>query len=349
MFNPQIRTKSLAIVCRSLSTMLSSAIPIKKAFGLARDKTSDSRCRQALAGVTTAIRKGDDVSTGMREQGQAFPDLMIEMVTVAEETGALPEILEGLADHYDNLIQLRRNFISSIIWPVFQFVAAVLVIALMIYILGWIAESSGSKSIDFLGFGLSGTKGAILWLSMVFGSVFSVFVFYKIVAGGLRGKSVLDIFLLNIPVVGNCMRSFAIARFSWAFHLTQQTGMPIDRSLRSSLNATNNGAFQGASSQICRRGNEGSTLTEALSASGLFPNDFIAMVDIAEQSGTVPEALDRLSPQFADQARRSLSALTTALGWAIWACVAVFIIFLIFRVALSYVGMINGATKEALG
>ena len=51
---------------------------------------------------------------------------------------------------------------------------------------------------------------------------------------------------LGVPVLGHCMRSFAIARFSWAFHLTQDSGMPIDDSLEASLKATSNGAFHPA-------------------------------------------------------------------------------------------------------
>ncbi|MCH8829087.1 MAG: type II secretion system F family protein [Planctomycetes bacterium] len=218
----------------------------------------------------------------------------------------------------------------------------------MIFILGWIGKTrAGGQVTDVLGFGLTGTSGAVIWLSMVFGSLLLLFVIYQIVAKGFRGKRFLDAFFLGIPIVGKCLRSFAIARFSWAFHLTQQTGMPIDQSLHASLRATNNGAFQDAAGLISRKVHAGSTLSEALAASGLFPLDFLSMVEVAETSGTVPEALHRLSPQFEEEARRSLSAMTTALGWLIWGIVAAFIIFLIFRIVLSYVDMITKASKEA--
>ena len=89
----------------------------------------------------------------------------------------------------------------------------------------------------------------------------------------------------------------------------------------------------------------GESLSGTLATSGLFPADFVHMVDVAETSGTVPEALNRLSLQFEDQARRSLTTLTAVLAWAIWAVVATFIIFFIFRIALKYIGMINDAAS----
>jgi type IV pilus assembly protein PilC len=68
-------------------------------------------------------------------------------------------------------------------------------------------------------------------------------------------------------------------------------------------------------------------------------------VQVGETSGTVPETLERLSPQFEEQARRSLKALAVALGWLVWVAVAVFIIFIIFSVVLKYIGMINAAAS----
>jgi len=338
--------KSLAQVCHSLSTMLSSGVPIHKAFEVAADKTVDLRCRGAMRQVAEAVRNGKEVAEAMHLQGERFPDLMVEMVRMAEQTGTLPEILKGLADHYDNLLGLRRDFIASITFPGIQFVLAVLVIALLIYILGWIAESRGGEPLDVLGFGLLGASGAFLWLAMVGGTLLALFVGYQLIARSLIGKRVLDGLLLRIPVVGKCLRSFAIARFSWAFYLTQQTGMPIDDSLRASVRATNNGAFINAGAAMCRLVNDGEDLAAAMRAVNVFPADYLSMVEVAETSGTVPEALHRLSPQFEEDARRSLAALATFLGFAVWAIVAMFIIFLIFRIALWYIGMLNEAVRQ---
>lgn len=325
--------------------MLDAGVPIERTFRVTADKTNDARCAAAMRGIADAVADGNEVADAMRELDGRFPDLVVEMVAVAEQTGTLPEILKGLAEHYENNLRLRRDFLASITWPCIQFVLAVLVIALLIFILGWIADSRGGKPIDVLGFGLFGAKGAIIWLAMVTGTIVSLAAAYLLIVKNVSGKRRLDGFLLGVPVVGHCMRSFAIARFSWAFYLTQQSGMSIDKSLQSSLRATNNGAFIAAGRVICQRVNDGDDLATALRAAKLFPIDFLSMVEVAEQAGTVPEALHRLSPQFADDARRALAALTTFLGWLVWGIVAAFIIFFIFRIALWYVGMINDAVR----
>ena len=337
--------KTLAQVCRSLSTLLESGIEVRQVFKLASNKTGNGRCREALAGIAKQIDSGDEVSTAMRAQGGAFPDLVTDMVEMSEQTGALPEVLTHLAKHYENNLQLRRQFVSSIAWPMFQLVAAVLIIALLIVVIGMIGGDDKGPNLKSLLFGLSGPGGAVIWLTCTFGGAFMLWIGYEVSIRLFAAKQILDPIWLRVPVLGTCLRSFAIARFSWAYYLTQQTGMTVDRSLMASLKATNNGAFQNAAPELIGRVRAGEEFSTSLAASGLFPEDFLHMVSVAETSGTVPETLFRLSPQFEDQARRSLKALTTTLSGLTWLMVATFIVFFIFRFFLWYVGMINDAVK----
>jgi type IV pilus assembly protein PilC len=339
-FNSRASLKSLMTVCQSLSTMLDSGVDVKKAFELAGRKIPDLRMRKVMQSLELDVREGSEIATAMEQYADYLPRLLIDMVAVGETTGALPEVLRSLAAHYESRLRLRRDFIRAIAWPAFQFFAAVFVIALLIYIMGWIAETRGG-GIDVLGFGLIGARGALVWLGSVFGTLLVVYVVYQILNRSLGGKQLFDESILKIPVVGTCARAFAIARFSWGFSLTQGAGMPIKPSLEASLRATSNGAFIAATPAVWNAVREGEFLADALAATRLFPEDYIHMVQVAEDSGTVPEALARMSPQFEDQARRSLSMLASTLGWGVWAVVAMFIIFFIFRLAGVYVGAIE--------
>lgn len=344
-FGRRIRIEDLALVCRSLSVLLSSGVGIKKALKTSAKKTGNERCQKAMRGVYDAVSRGDDMTAGMKEQAGVFPPLMIDMVRVGEETGALSEVLKSLAGHYENLIRMRKNFLQQIAWPAFQLIMAILIIAVLILVLGEIAKSTGSEPLQVLPGGLSGVSGSLTWLAGNFGIFFGLFLLYRWTRHSLAGQQALDPLLLKIPMLGTCLRSFAIARFSWAYALTQQSGMAIEPSLKSSFKATSNGAFIAAQPKVWAMLSEGESLGHSLAATGLFPEEYIQMVHAAEASGTVPEMLDHLSPQFEEDARRGLKTLTTGFAWAIWAMVAMFIIFLIFNVASVYIGMLNDAAK----
>jgi type IV pilus assembly protein PilC len=333
----QLSWNTLAIFSRSLSTMLHSGVNIVKSFQVAGAQSLNPKLQQASKAIVTDIRKGKQVADAMREQG-AFPDLMIDLVDVGEQTGSLPEVLLSLAEHYDNLVRLRKTFLGAIAWPVFQLLASIFIIAGLIFLLGILGSSKPGESVDILGLGLIGSKGAIIWLTGCFGTMFALFIGYQMLTKGLKGQTMVHSLLLQIPVVGGCLRSFAIARFSWAFALTQESGMSIEPSIEASLKATGNGAF--IASIVA-----GEDFATTLQLTGLYPRESLEMVRVGETTGTVPEALQRISPQLEEQARRSLSALTLALAWLVWAMVAALIIFIILRVFMGYVALLNDLSK----
>jgi type IV pilus assembly protein PilC len=342
----QLSWNTLAIFNRSLSTMLHSGVNIVKSFQVAGSQSRDLTLQRVSKAIVTDIRKGKQVADAMREQGNAFPELMTDLVDVGEQTGSLPEVLLSLADHYDNLVRLRKTFIGMIALPIFQLLGAIFIIAGLIFLLGVIGQSNGGQKIDVLGLGLVGTQGAIIWLVVSFGSIFGLFVGYQMLTKGLKGQAAVHSLLLQIPVVGDCLRSFAIARFSWAFALTQQSGMSIAPSLEASLKATGNGAFVTSTPMTLSMVMGGEDLTTTLEATGLYPRDYLELVRVGESTGTVPETLQRLSPQLEEKARRSLSAMAMIFAWLIWAMVAGLIIFLIFRIAMWYVGQIYDAIPK---
>ena len=342
MLRSQIRKTALAIACRNLATMLYSGVPVVRALEVAGRKVRDERCRTAFADLSQQVRQGEEISDAMASQGRNFPSLVIDMVRLSEHSGALPEVLEHLADHFDNSVALRRQFVSQITWPVIQFVIATGVVSLVILVLGMLP---GGEAVSEITFGLRGPGGAITFLAIVYGTLVLLTGGYVFASQVVAARQIVDRLALALPVVGNCQRNFAIARFSWAFFLTQQTGMSIRQSLQATFQATGNGAFQAKCESVCQSIEMGDSLTVALADTGLFPEDFIEMVHVGETSGTVPEQLQRLSPRFREQAERSMRVLCNAIAWAVWGVVATFIVFFVFRFFMWYVDQINNALE----
>ncbi len=136
--------KELSIVCRSLGTTLHAGVPILKALNLAINKASQPRLRQAMTNVADEVKEGNQLSDAMTAQ-HLFPDLMVDMVRVAEQTGMLAEVFKSLAEHYENNLRLKKDFYGQIAWPVIQFFAAILIVAFLIFILGsWPRGPTGS-------------------------------------------------------------------------------------------------------------------------------------------------------------------------------------------------------------
>ena len=90
----------------------------------------------------------------------------------------------------------------------------------------------------------------------------------------------------------------------------------------------------------------GEPLSKCFAATKAFPQPFIDHLDVAEQTGTIVESMDRLSKRYDEEAEHAVAMLTRVAAFLVWAAIATLIIVLIFRVFGMYTGMINDALKD---
>lgn len=341
----QISSQALAAFSRSMARMLEAGVDVRKSLQTSSRQSSDSRLAASAERLQRAIANGSSLAESLEKDDDLYPPLFRDLVNVGELTGTAPDVFASLARYYEARVQQVREFRAAIAWPMIQLVAAIGIVGLLIFILGLMPAQPNGKPFDVLGLGLYGTGGAITWFIGWCVATAAVVVVWKFAANNTSGQMMLHPVLLRVPVIGKCMQSFAISRFSWCFALTQQAGMSIRPSLECSLKATANGAFITAEPLIWQELKEGESFTDALRISQLFPLEYLQVVDTAEQTGTIPEQLDRLSHLFDDEARRAMNRLTLFFSGAIWLGVVILIIFFIFRIAMIYVGTMNDALK----
>lgn len=293
--------------------------------------------RPVAARLCEKLEKGDSFTDALKAEKAFFPPLFLKLVTVGEHTGYLPEALGELENYYLLQQKLWRQFLSQIAWPAFEFVAAVFVIAVLLLILGWIADmNENKKPIDPIGLGL-GPAGAIRWLALVTGFLAVVGGSYLFASRTLEGRAKVDGFLLRIPVIGPTLMALALSRFCLALRLTMETGMPIANALRLSLQATGNAAFETTAKGVKKTLMAGRELAVALAGTHLFPRTFIDVLAVAEEGGRIPEVMRHQADQYAEELRRRMTRLTGVASVGVWLAVAILIIYLIFRIYLTMI------------
>ena len=158
----RISTGSLIKLCHRVGTAVRSGIDARRVWEMEERHASGS-LKSALGVVKSRVSEGGMIAEAMHSQNGYFPPMFVQMVDVGEQTGKLDEVLLRLAEHYEHQTSMKRIFWFGIAWPLLQLVAAILVIGLVIYITGIIADTRGGEALDLLGWGLTGTSGAIIW------------------------------------------------------------------------------------------------------------------------------------------------------------------------------------------
>lgn len=117
---------NIARITRTFGTLLSSGVPILQSITITKDITSNTYYSDALSRVHDAVRDGESLAAPM-ERESVFPNMVTSMVDVGEETGELSEMLNRIADNYDEDVDNAVAGITSIIEPVMIVFLAVVV------------------------------------------------------------------------------------------------------------------------------------------------------------------------------------------------------------------------------
>lgn len=339
MFSRRVPLVELVEFCRVLRHNLSAGLSLVQV--LRQQAARGPRAVRPLAGrLSEQLQMGSGLADALDAETDAFPPLFLAMVRVGEETGNLPEVLHELERYFQLELQLRRQFRTQLIPTAVQFGFAVLILAGLIFILGLIAPPGRPPLFTF--FGLGGAAGALAFLALVVGLLIGGWLLVTLLGRLMRQRASVDRLLLRVPVLGPCLRALAQSRFTLALQLTLDSGLPIVKGLRLSLQASGNAAYADRAAVVTAALKRGETLYQALTASGLFSDEFLSVIDSAEAGGRVPEMMRHQAEQYQEEASRRLTTLTRAATGLVWLAYAGFMIWAIFRVAGIYFGALSG-------
>ncbi|MBO7655540.1 MAG: type II secretion system F family protein, partial [Kiritimatiellae bacterium] len=111
---------------RTLGTLLASGVPVLQALQIVRDTTGNAVISRAIQNVHDAVKEGESMTNPLAAS-KVFPPMVISMVEVGEETGALPDMLLRIANTYDDEVDNAVAGLTSVIEPLMIIVLAVVV------------------------------------------------------------------------------------------------------------------------------------------------------------------------------------------------------------------------------
>ncbi|MEO0531201.1 MAG: type II secretion system F family protein [Planctomycetota bacterium] len=335
--------KKLAGLCERVALSLDSGIDVRRAW---RSEATRNRGRlaQACDDVAQAIERGAGLDEAVADAGPVFPLLFVELVRVGEQTGTTPAIFSRLAKHYQTRVSRVREFRAAITWPLLQLGIALLVVGLMIAIGGVLNDGQG-RPIDFLGLGLVGTRGLLIYVNGLVGIALVVGLAWAALRRRPDWGAKLRGIASQLPVIGSAVRSIALARIAWALQLTMNVEMDLRRVGPIVLNASDNERFAGHGPAVAKTVGAGEPFSSAFARTGVFPQPFIDTLEVAEETGQIVETMDRLSKRYEEEAEHAIAVLSLVAAFLIWAMIALLIIGLIFRVFGFYTGVLDDALE----
>src|ERR1051326_6226700 len=148
---PVVSKVAISRFTRTLGTLISSGVPILQALTIVKETAGNVVVSNAVNSVHESVKEGETITAPLEASG-IFPPMVISMVDVGEQTGALPEMLLKIADNYDDEVDNAVAAMTSLLEPIMIVCLAVIVGSIVIAmflplidLMNRVGESGGGK------------------------------------------------------------------------------------------------------------------------------------------------------------------------------------------------------------
>ena len=343
-FRRRISSRDLGVMYGQLSDLLASGVPLLRSLKSLVKSTVNKRLAVVLREIHNEVADGQSLHESMAGHQDIFPTLHTVMVQAGERASFLDDVLESLSVFLERLDELQGKVLGALVYPSMLVLlgGSVMIGALVFFVPKFEPMLAGidkpmPTEIVFL---LSEIVRRY-WLIIAAG-IGGLIAFFWSVLQSQAGKQAMERWRLKIPVAGNALRMVAITRFCRILGTMLANGVPILQALAISRDATGSALLAKNIDEAIENVRAGEPLTEPLKAGGMFPEQVIAMISVAEESNQmqkvllqIADSVERRTNQQVDQAVRLIEPAILCLVAAGIGFLALGLLLPIFTMASS--------------
>ena len=313
-----INRKDLTIVTRQLAILLSAGLPLIRSLRTLEKQAKNPAVRGVLSKTSDIVEGGATFAEALSQSPKSFDKLYLNMVRAGEASGAMEIILDRLAGFMEKAARIAGKVKSAMIYPiVILSISLLAVVGLMIFIVpnfrkifkDLLGDKEPLPAITEFLIVVSDTL-INNWYFYIIGVV-AIIIFFKVLAMFPAGKFGLDWCKYNMPLFGPIISKTAIARFSRTLGTLMSSGVPVLNALAIVKETSGNEVVAKAVTQVYGAVKEGEGIAVPLNRTGVFPPMVISMVEVGEETGKLPEMLDKIANTYEEEVDNSVSALTS--------------------------------------
>lgn len=310
-------TTGLAVWTRQLAGLVGSGLPLERALTALSDEAEDPRQRELVAHLRSEVNAGSPFARALGSAEREFDDVYRGVVAAGEQSGALGQVLERLADDLEERQALKAKLIGATLYPaIVSVIALVIVIFLVTYVVPQVASvfTSSKRALPALTIAMLATSSFLrsygwLLLLAIGAGVGTLLLMLR----NPLFRERFDASWLNLPLIGRLARGYNAARFAGTLAMLAGAGVPILKALQAAAETLSNQAMRSDALDALVRVREGAPLAAALAGKKRFPGLLAMFARLGEQTGQLPEMLDRAAKQLATEVQRRALQMATIL------------------------------------
>ena len=335
----------ISVFCRQMSLLLSAGIGPMESVDIMLQDTHNQAGRQILEDIIGILVSGEKFHIALQMSG-VFPDYVVHMVTIGEESGALDVVMDSLADYYDREEDIKESIQSAVSYPMIMIVLMLVVIIVLIVkvlpifsqVFAQLGTGMNVFSQTLLDFGqaLNRYSFILIGILVLVGVLF--FYFSRTDSGRARFMRMTR----GFGPIRRIYEELATERFASGMVLMLTSGMDTFESLNLVKNLVE-------SPSMCKRIDEcqahildeGDSFPEAIEKSGIFNQFYSRMISIGFRSGAMDSVMRQIAAKYAETTQRRIYSFISVLEPTLVIILSLIVGLILMSVILPLMGIMS--------
>ena len=345
-------SEDISIFTRQMSTLVHAGLPLLRSLEvMIKQQEKKPKFKKILEEISEKVSSGGNLSDGLAMYPKVFDNLYVNMVKAGEAGGVLELVLDRLAQFQEKSIRTIKKVKSAMIYPsVIMFVAVGIVTLLMMVV---VPQFQTIFEQMLRGAPLPGPTQIVINISELFsgqpilvlggmgGTVAGLLLFKKTKIGA----KVFDWLGLNVPAVKDVVGKSNISRITRTFGTLLSSGVPILQALQITRDTLSNGFFIRAMGNVHDSVRDGEAMAVQMEREPVFPSMVTSMVEIGEETGELPNMLNRIADNYDEDVDNAVAGMTSLIEPVMIVFLAVAVGFIVIALFLPIVAIIETIGK----
>ncbi|MET0209135.1 MAG: type II secretion system F family protein [Burkholderiaceae bacterium] len=344
--NRRVSREELITFCFHLSQLLKAGVNIIEALTDLRDSMENPGFKQVVASLLEDIEGGQKLSEAMASHPYVFDGVFVSLVSAGERSGQLTEVLDELTENIKWQDEMSSQAKKALVYPLIVLVVVIGVLfVLMTVLVPQLASAFKTlvpklpRETEFL---VALSAFFVKWWYLMLGvPAIAGTAIYAFSRTDERMRRILDELSLKLPLLGAIRTKIILARFSTFFAMLYRSGISVLECISICEKIMGNRVMEEGLQRVGRSISEGQGISQAFTATKLFPPLVLRMLRVGESTGGLDAALLTVSYFYNRQVRESIGRMQQLLGPATTVFLGILIAGILYTIFLPIYDVIG--------
>ena len=340
----KLNNYEIASFCRQMALLMKAGITPSDGIDILMEEQNDPAARKILSSISQVLTSGEKFHVALNMSG-VFPDYVIHMVTIGEESGNIDVVMDSLADYYEREDSIQANIKNAVSYPLIMvFMMLIVILVLVIKVLPIFEQVFAQLGTNMSGFSQSLLNaGNILnKYSIVFVGILVLlallFFYYSYTTGG---KKAFGRLMGKFRPTKKLLEELESERFASGMVLTLSSGMDTYESLSLVKRLVETDAMKKKIETCSTLLLNGDSFPEALEKSKIFTSFYSQMVAVGFKSGSMDKAMKQIAERFEHETERKIFSLISVLEPTLVIIMSIIVGMILLSVILPLMGIMS--------